>query len=358
MASPPTERDVKLHEVRPEAVEVPANEPAPDGPRRGGGKARLLVVVAVALLLAGSGVGARAYLTRGEVETDDAQVEGDVVALAARVGGPVAELMVSDNAHVVAGQPILRLDDADYQVRVRQAEAEVAIARVQVVAAQAQAGAAQAGLTRSEAEEEKAKLDLDRAEALHQADAIATQSYDATRIQSRSATAGAGATRAQYAAALAATELAKARVQAAQAALDLAKLQKSYTVLRAPTSGTISRLGARVGQLVQPGQNLGQLVPDGTYVVANFKETQTGSLHPGQEVDVSLDAYPGRTVHGKVESLSGGTGSRFALLPPDNASGNYVKVVERVPVRIAWSDPPGDLALRAGLSAAVTVHTR
>ena len=103
---------------------------------------------------------------------------------------------------------------------------------------------------------------------------------------------------------------------------------------------------------------LGQLVPARTYLVANFKETQTGALKPGQKVTVDVDAYEGRSLEGRVESISGGTGARFALLPPDNASGNFVKVVQRVPVRIAWVNPPADLALRAGLSANVTVHTR
>jgi membrane fusion protein (multidrug efflux system) len=147
-------------------------------------------------------------------------------------------------------------------------------------------------------------------------------------------------------------------VKSAQAALDLARLQLSYTTLRAPAGGAVSRLAARQGQIVAAGQTLAQLVPDRTYVVANFKETQTGAIRPGEKVDVELDAYPGRIIAGRVESVSGGTGARFALLPPDNASGNFVKVVERVPVRIAWTSPPADLPLRAGLSASVTVHTR
>jgi membrane fusion protein, multidrug efflux system len=352
---PPIDPNTKLHEVRPEPANQPAPEAAAAPPRK---RRRALLAGAAATLLAVAGVGTHAWLTRGEVSTDDAQVEADVVALAPRVSGPVAEVLVAENAHVTAGQPLFRIDDSDYQVRVRQAEAELATARAQVIAAQAQAGAAQAGLTRSEAEAERAQSDLARAEALKQGDAIAAQTYDATRIQSRTAQAGTGATRAQYAAALANTELARARVQSAQAALDLAKLQLSYTVARAPAAGTVSRLGARVGQMIQAGQNAGQLVPDGTYLVANFKETQTGTLRPGQEVEVTLDAYPDRSLHGRVESISGGTGARFALLPPDNASGNFVKVVERVPVRIAWVDAPSDLALRAGLSASATVRTR
>jgi membrane fusion protein (multidrug efflux system) len=241
---------------------------------------------------------------------------------------------------------------------VRQADAELATARAQALAAEAQVQAARATVSRSEAEAAKAQLDLQRAEALKQGDAIATQNYEATRTQSETARAGAGANHAQYAGALASLELARARIQAAQAAADLARLQASYAVVKAPADGVVSRLAARAGQIVQPGQNLGQLVPDRTYVVANFKETQTGGLRPGQKVDVTLDAYPGRTLAGTVESLSAGTGARFALLPPDNASGNFVKVVERVPVRITLVTPPADLPLRAGLSADVTVHTR
>ena len=354
----PSDPNTKLHEVRPEEAVPPVNEPArpePAGPPK---SRRVAVVVGVVLVVAAALVGVRAWLHRDEQSTDDAQVEADVVALAPRVGGPVAEVLVADDSHVTAGQPLFRLDDADYQARVRQAEAELATARAQVITAQAQAGAAQAGLTRAQVEAEKADIDLRRAEALRQGDAIAAQAYDSTRIQSKSAAAGEGANRAQYAAALAGVELARARVQAAQAALDLARLQLSYTLVRAPAAGTVSRLSARVGQIVQAGQNVGQLVPDQTYVVANFKETQTGAIRPGEEVDIAVDAYPGRTLRGKVEAISAGTGARFSLLPPDNASGNFVKVVERVPVRIAWVSPPAGLPLRAGLSADVTVHTR
>jgi membrane fusion protein (multidrug efflux system) len=357
MPPPPVDPHAKLHEVptpgAPEPAAAPAPAASPPATRR-----RALIVAAGIALLAVGGFTARAWLTRGEVSTDDAQIDADVVALAPRVGGTVAEVLVAEDAHVTAGQPLFRIDDADFQARVRQAEADLATARAQVAAAQAQAGAAQAGLTRSEAEAEHAQADLRRAEELRQGDAIAAQAYDATRIQNRTAQAGTGANRAQYAAALANAELARARVQAAEAALDLAKLQAAYTLVRAPVRGTLSRFAARVGQMVQAGQNVGQLVPDETYLVANFKETQTGALRPGQTVDVTVDAYPDRVLHGRVESLSAGTGARFALLPPDNASGNFVKVVERVPVRIAWVDPPPDVALRAGLSAYATVHTR
>ncbi len=347
--------DPKLH---------PVPEPGPDArapaeaPRRRGRKRRILLGAGIVALLVLAAVGVHAFLTRGDVGTDDAFVEADVVAVAPRVGGTVAEVLVAENAPVKKGQRLLRIDDADYLVRVHQAEADLETARAQVAASDAQVRAARASLSRADAEAEKALLDLRRAEELKAGEAIASDRYDATRLSSETARAGAGANRAQYAAALANANLAQAKVKSAQAAVDLARLQLSYTVVEAPADGVVSRLGARAGQIVQPGQALGQLVPSATYVVANFKETQTGAIRLGQKVDVEVDAYSGRTLEGRVESVSGGTGARFSLLPPDNASGNFVKVVERVPVRIAWASPPADLPLRAGLSANVTVHTR
>ncbi|MDP9152446.1 MAG: efflux RND transporter periplasmic adaptor subunit, partial [Myxococcota bacterium] len=138
----------------------------------------------------------------------------------------------------------------------------------------------------------------------------------------------------------------------------VAELQLSYTRIAAPADGALSRLALHEGQLVQPGQQVVLLVPDATYVVANFKETQIGAMRPGQRAELALDAFPGRTFEGKVESWSPGTGARFSLLPPDNAAGNFVKVVQRVPVKIAWQEVPPDVRLTAGLSAEVTVFTR
>jgi membrane fusion protein (multidrug efflux system) len=356
-----TPPDPKLHTVAPEPEPVPPHGQAPApaaSPARGGKRRRVLLGVGAVALLALGALGAHAFLTRGDVSTDDAFVEADVVAVAPRVGGTVAEVLVQENAPVKKGQPVLRIDDADYQARARQAQAEVDTARAQAAVADAQVRAARATVSRSDAEAEKADLDLRRAEELRKGDAIAAERFDATRIAGETARAGASTNRAQYAAALASADLAHARVRSAQAALELARLQVSYTIVSAATDGMVSRLGARQGQIVQPGQVLGQLVPSRTYLVANFKETQTGSIRPGQRVSVEIDAYDGRALEGKVESISGGTGARFALLPPDNASGNFVKVVERVPVRIEWANLPADLPLRAGLSANVTVHTR
>lgn len=348
--------DATLHAVEPSEKTPPAIPiPPVAGPAR---KRRLILALAAVSALAVAVVAVRAFVARGDQSTDDAQVEADVVAVAPRVGGTVAEVLVGDNATVKQGQPILRIDDADYQVRVRQAEAEVETARSQAAAADAQIAAARASVTRAEAEAERASLELRRADDLRAGDAIAADRYDATRTGNDTARAGAGVNRAQFAAALANSGLAHARVRSAQASLDLARLQLSWTEVRAPADGAVSRFSARVGQIVQPGQPLGQLVPERTYIVANFKETQVGAILPGQQVEIEIDTYSGRRIAGHVESISGGTGARFSLLPPDNASGNFVKVVERVPVRIAWSAAPSDLHLRAGMSAQVTVHTR
>ena len=380
------------------AVEAPAQSRRP--------RKRWLILggVTLAILL---GVGAYTWYTHGKESTDDAQIEADVVPLATRVAGQVKRVAAADNAHVKKGDLILELDDADYAARADQAEAEVETATAQAAAADAQvqvasAGArggftsaragvsgssaqlatAQAGLSRAQAEEKKAAADLQRSKDLRAANVVPQQkldedqaSYDVARaavLQAQAALEAAqsriGEARgrldqsAPVAAAVAASQaqarLAHARQKSAEAALALAKLQLGYTKLYAERDGQVTRLTAREGQMVQPGQPLAMLVPDETYVVANFKETQIGDMKPGDAVDISIDAYSGRELHGKVESLAGGTGARFSLLPPDNASGNFVKVVQRVPVRIAWVDPPKDVALRPGLSADVTVHVK
>src|SRR5450432_22275 len=147
-----------------------------------------------------------------------------------------------------------------------------------------------------------------------------------------------------------------ARFEGAEASLGLARLQLSYTKITAPADGIASKLSVHPGQFVSSGQPIVELVPVATYVIANFKETQVGQMQPGQSAKISIDAYPHREFEGRVESISGGTGSSFSLLPADNASGNFVKVVQRVPVRIAWVNLPPDVSLRAGLSVDATVR--
>jgi membrane fusion protein (multidrug efflux system) len=256
---------------------------------------------------------------------------------------------------------------------------------VGVGSATAQVAAANAMVLRARADQKKAEIDLARAKELKAANAIPQERLDnaqaafdsaqAQLAQAQAQLAVAQETRrvaesrvgeakgrlsqsapidAQIAAARAQAQLAHAKVKSAEAALDLARLQLSYTKIAAPADGVASKLTVHDGQLVTIGQPVIELVPTRTYVIANFKETQIGKMQPGQPAEIKIDAFPGRRFAGKVESLSGGTGSSFSLLPADNASGNFVKVVQRVPVRIAW-DKPVDVPLRAGLSADVTV---
>ncbi|MGC4115691.1 MAG: HlyD family secretion protein [Myxococcales bacterium] len=394
----------------PPAATAPAGAPPKSA------KKPFLILAGVVVL---AGLVAAGYLlaTADLESTDDAQIEADVVPVAARVSGQVREKLVSDNQRVKKGDPILELDDADLSARARQAAAELETAKAQAMAAEAQVrvveasakgglatakaafsgssvgvanadaqlAAARAGLERAKAEARKAEQDLARTKQLVEGSAVpkerldnAQAAFDATQAALAQATAlvaaaeemrqvaltrvdeakgrleGSTPIDAQIEAARANAKLANARVDVAQAVLDLARLQVSYTRVLAPEDGVVSKVSVQAGQMIQVGQPVASLVPSRTFVVANFKETQVGRMHPGQPVEVRIDAFPGTKLAGTVESLSGGTGARFSLLPPDNASGNFVKVVQRVPVRIAWKQAP-DLPLQAGLSCEVAV---
>lgn len=393
---------------------VPVSDPVPT--RRGG--TRAFIVLAVLGVLVIGGIGAYAFFTSGQESTDDAMVEADVVALTARVGGVVKRLIAHDNQLVRKGDTLLEIDEADFAARVAQARADLDTAVAQAAAADAQRrvveanarggfrsaqaqvsgsasavqaadsqiAAAEAALVRAQADARKTDADLTRAKELIATEAIARQQLDNAQFADESAQAMVVQARAnltsaqeakraaesrvgeaegrlsqttsvesQIAAARAAADLAHGHVKAAGAALQLAELQLSYTKVVAPEDGLVTQLTAREGGLVQMGQPLAQVVPNQTYVVANFKETQIDEMRPGNRATVEVDAYPGRALEAVVESLAGGTGSRFSMIPPDNASGNFVKVVQRVPVRLAWKVVP-DVPLKAGLSATVTVH--
>jgi membrane fusion protein (multidrug efflux system) len=384
-------------------------------------KAKPYLILAAVLGLAAAVYGVFAVVSRGKENTDDAQVEADVVAVSTRVSGAVLKVYVTDNQQVTKDQPLVDIDPADYGAKVKQAEAELAqhvaaaqaadaqvsiveatargslsVARAQlsgsatsVSSASADVAAAQAAVTSAQARADQTDVDLARDESLLKDQAIPRAQVDAARSASQEAHAAVAQMQAQLSAAKdrrskaqtgiaesaakveesrpVDAQLASARARAdqehalatgAQASLDLARLQLSYTHIVAPASGVLSRLGVREGQLVQVGQQVVTVVPTATYVLANFKETQVGKMRAGQRVEISVDAYPGRTFEGKIDSTSPGTGARFSMLPPDNASGNFVKVVQRLPVKIAWVDVPADTKLAAGMSADVTVFTR
>ena len=364
------------------------------------------------------GVGLYVLWNVGKESTDDAQVDADVVPLAPHVGGLVAAVPVIENQTVKKGDVVLQIDDRDYQARVAQAQAELDSVRAQAQAADAQVSVAEASargaLTQAEAnligsnrsvsssrallEQARATLasrqadlklaqsNIERARELQKANAIPQQQVDQAQAQFLSAQAGVNAAQAavsaasdqrrrseaqvneaegrvvvsrpvdaSIASAVANAAYQHARVKSAEATLALANLNLEWTRIVAPDDGTVNRITAHPGALLSTGQTVAQFVPVRKYVTANFKETQIGKMRSGQPADVDVDTY-GKTLHGKVESLSGGTGARFSLFPPDNATGNFVKVAQRIPVRIALDAVPSSMVLRAGQSVVVTVH--
>jgi len=357
--------------------------------------------------------------TRGLESTDDARVEGDVVTISVRVPGLVVSVPAEDNHRLKKGDLIAQVDDTEYAARLKQAQAELAQARAQAAQARAQevmvgasarggitagqamvAGSsyavrsahaniasARAALERAEGDEKSAELDLARHKALLEANALPQSTLDdaqaatnrarATVAQARAAlsaseedlhAAGARVSEAQghltqsapietqLDAARANTALQLARVTGAEAAVVLAQSQLDATRVVAPADGLLTNLSLHPGALVAVGTPVALLVPPTAYVVANFQETQIGAMRPGQPVTVSIDAFAPRVLEGKVDTIAGGTQGRFSLLPSDNAAENFVKVVQRVPVRVSLSST--DAGLLPGLSAGVTVNVR
>ncbi|GAA4037965.1 HlyD family secretion protein [Hymenobacter glaciei] len=334
----------------------------------------VVLIVLALVLLAGSYYGFTRYqFAKAHESTDDAQVEGDVYPVLPRVGGPVLEVKVDDNQPVKKGQVLVTLDPADYQQRVNAAEAalfaaqaQVAAARAGVATASAGVRTAQTGIGVSQANQERLQKDLKRSELLRKQDIIPQSEYDAvqanlkaTAAQRATATDQVSVARQQVAAAQQQVAVAQAVVKQRQADLDNAKLQLSYSTITAPQDGIISKKNVQPGQVVGPGQQLFGIVGSArTWVVANFKETQLEDMKVGQQVRIEVDAYPKEEFQGHIESLSAATGARFALLPPDNASGNFVKVTQRIPVRIALDKIDPEHPLRAGMSVNAVVAVK
>ncbi len=328
-------------------------------------------------LVAVTAIGGYVYYAAGFESTDDAFLEGNVHPVSPRINGTVSRVLVDDNAHVEAGQPLVEIDPADLNLAVQGAEADLAQARAnanqvtaQIARAQAEVEAATARIAQGAAQLNRAQLDFKRMENLasDSIHAISRMDFDAARAQfdaTQAAQQSLGAERASAEAGLAAAEaqrtVALAQIQKASAALGTAKLQADYTIVRAPSAGRVARKNVEVGQRLQPGQPVMSIVADDVWVVANFKESQLARLRAGQPVEVRVDAVEGRVFEGTVESFSPGTGAKFSLLPPDNATGNFTKVVQRVPVKILFSASTlGSAAARLtpGLSALVKISLR
>jgi membrane fusion protein, multidrug efflux system len=400
------------------------------------GTSRLPIIAGVVVILL-IVAGVIWWRTRGHESTDDAQVDGHITQIAARVSGTVIKVSVDNNDAVAAGALLVQIDPRDYQVALDRAKAELAdaqanasaarigvpIAQVetrsgvstasggvveaeaalagaeqQIEAARANFVAAQAHQREKEATATKAAHDVERFRGLVQKDEISQQQFDAAVAQADAARAAADAAKSDVAAAQAAVtvaehrahqmsgtasqaranlataktapqqlqvtrakaEAADARVRQAQAALAQAELNLEYTTVKAPTAGIVSRKTVETGQVVQAGQPLFALVDlQDVWVTANFKETQLKAMRVGQRATVDVDALGGKEFKGHVDSIAAATGARFSLLPPENATGNYVKVVQRVPVKIVFEpgqDP--DHLLRPGMSVTPTVYAK
>jgi membrane fusion protein (multidrug efflux system) len=320
-----------------------------------------------ALVVVAAGWAAR---SNGETSTDNAYVRGDVTSLAPKVAGYVTAVEVQDNQTVRAGDVLFRIDDRDYRARLAQAVANVEATQARLTNVDAETKLQHALVRQAEAQRRSAVSDLnlatrasDRRRELIRSNAVSQAQVDESDAARSRAEAGVSAASAtleaqQQRIAVLATqrEAAVAAVAQAKAARDLAQIDLDSTVVRAPVGGVVGNRQVRIGRLVAPGVALLDLVPvNDVWVVANFKETQLEHIRPGQRVRITIDGYPNETVEGVVDSFAPGSGSAFSLLPTDNATGNFVRVVQRVPVKIRLVSNPLPGRLVPGLSARVEV---
>jgi len=338
-------------------------------------KSKIVPIILGIILLVGAVYGVREYIYRSKHEdTNDAQIDADISPVVARVGGYVDSILFEENQHVNAGQFLVKLDDRDYAIRLEQALAAQRGASANINVSQAQITATAANISTARANVEAARVrvwqanqDYKRYANLIQDGSITQQQFDQVRAQRDAAQAAYQAAQGQFHAAQQQVGTTRSQLAATttgvdqrQADVDFAKLQLSYTTLKAPVSGIVSKKNIQKGQLVQPGQSLFAIVNDNSlYITANFKETQLEHLQAGLPVEVHVDAFPDAQVAGEIYNFSPATGAKFSLLPPDNASGNFVKVVQRVPVKIKIKTSPELMQkLRPGMSVEVSVRTK
>ncbi len=383
----PEAPEARNHQDQPEfqpqppvAVRLPAKiapEVLSQAPARSPRTRRLALLGAALLLVAGAaGTFGYHWWTVGRFieATDDAYVSAHNTTLAAKVAGYVSTIAVEDNSRVHAGDVIATIDDGDFRLAADAARDKVATQQAtvdrigqQIIAQRASVDQAKAQLTSAQAGATRMALELERQQALAQRDFASRQTLEQAQSNRDQTAAGVQSAQAALDAAAANVDVLKAQQQEAAKTLEelrtaLAKAERdlSFTVIRAPVDGVIGNRAVQTGDYVQTGQRLATLVPlDDVYVDANFKETQLATLQPGQKVAITVDALPGQTIEGTVASLAPASGAVFSLLPPDNATGNFTKIVQRLPVRISV---PLDVAtrqvLRPGMSVVASVNTK
>ena len=348
----------------------------------------IFIIILALLVIGGTWFGISKYIhSQHHEDTDDAQVSADISPVIPRVAGYVTDIKVRDNQWVKKGDTLMILDNRDYQLKVDEAVAALEIAKTNLSSAKATTNAARANIATSrasigtvDAQIEAAKIavrrttqDYERYNNLIKDHSITLQQFEQAEAakqtaekqllileeQKKQASQQTSAVAVQSDATASQVNIADATIKQRQVAVDAAKLNLSYTVVTAPEDGMVSRINVQAGQYVQAGQSLFSIVHSETvWVVANFKETQLDKMKIGQKVVIKADAYPDHKFQATLSSFSPATGSTFALLPPDNASGNFVKVVQRLPVKIEFSDAADSLVrrLRPGMNVEVDVH--
>jgi membrane fusion protein, multidrug efflux system len=344
-------------DMRNENIPVEAaQDPGTSGKRR-------IAIVAVVAALALAGIVLWWWGGRGYESTDDAFIQADIVTIAPKISGTVKAVAVVENQAVKAGDLLVELDPADYDVKVQQARAGLAAAQADLALTRERAaagiGQAEAGTRSTIAESERAQADVERFRQLYAKDEISKQQLDMAEAQARSLKARADEAHSRLRDAQSAPRQVAVKesiVATRQAELQQAELALSYTRITAPRDGKVTRKNVQPGGQVAPGMALLAIVGDEPWVVANFKETQLARIRPGAPATFEVDAYPGYTFKGRVDSVQSGTGAVFSLLPPENATGNFVKVVQRVPVKLVFDPKPDEQhRLVPGMSVEPTI---
>jgi len=355
----PKKRDEQVDEPRPSLLSFPRRHPY------------ISIAILIVLLLLAVGLVLWWLNARRYESTDDAFIDARTVTIGAEISGRITDVAVTDNQPVKAGDVLLRIDDSDYQAALKQADAAVAAADADIVdvAAQIEAQNAKVDQAQKQVAQAQAALDFAKAEDQRNRELLAKGAGTQQQAQQASSTlhqdqaafdsaqASVAAAKSQISVLQAQGKSSQAKLEQSKASQDQARTTLSRVTVVAPVAGRATSISAAKGTYAQPGQVLMMFVPDDVWISANFKETQIDLMRPGQPVDIGIDAYPDKTFHGRVDSIQAGSGTAFSVLPAENATGNFVKVVQRIPVKIVFDNPPGVL-LGPGLSVVPTVKVR